>query len=180
LAGCATVTRELIGRSKVGSTCRFQGSSDVNSDGNGIEGRPPVWPVANFEPIHYSFFDRIRFGLSRSRSRTPGPPPFSLMNTIPLRSRALRRAPIASFETSRRVRSKSTTVDRPRCAARARSGCVMLRIARAPRHCDGVIESPFSIDMKCVRMYKHIMLIAARQNRKPDQHDLATGGRDAK
>jgi hypothetical protein len=45
------------------------------------------------------------------RKRVPAPPPFLSMNSIPAASRALRIAAIASGETARRFRSKSSIVE---------------------------------------------------------------------
>ena len=53
-------------------------------------------------------------------SLTPGRLPF--VNSTPAASRARRMSAIASSETRRRCRSKSTTVERPRLAASARVG----------------------------------------------------------
>jgi hypothetical protein len=74
----------------------------------------------------------------RSRSRTPGPPPFSAMNSTPAASIAerilstlLRRASCAS--------SKRFTVLTPTFAARAKSAVLHPSATRAIRHCIGFI-----------------------------------------
>jgi hypothetical protein len=74
------------------------------------------------------------------RSRRPSPPPFPSVNSIPARCKANRIALAASSETNLRSFSKSTTVDKPKLAARASCDWVMPRSARAARHWAGVIE----------------------------------------
>jgi hypothetical protein len=70
----------------------------------------------------------------RFLSRTPGPPPFSSMNSTPARSSALRMALCVSGGIERLIFSKSTIVDSPSPAAWASSGWVMFNSARAPLH----------------------------------------------
>jgi hypothetical protein len=53
------------------------------------------------------------------RIQTPSPPSFSDKKSIPAVSKATRIFSTATFETSRRSRSKSTTVERPKTAASA-------------------------------------------------------------
>src|ERR1700730_1142268 len=79
----------------------------------------------------------FRFRCRGFRSRRPSPPPFSSMNMIPARSKADRIASTAPGETSRRSFSKSTTVERPRSAARASCDCVISSSPRAARHWAG-------------------------------------------
>ena len=74
------------------------------------------------------------------RSRRPSPPPFPSVNSIPARCKANRMALEASSETTLRSFSKSTTVDRPKFAARASCDWVMPRSARAARHWAGVMK----------------------------------------
>ena len=97
-------------------------------------------------------------------SLTPGPSPFSSTKITPAFSRAVRIAAIASAETDRRARSKSTTVDNPSDADLASFGCVQSNSARAARDCAGVI-STFSVDRDVCEAYQHILLIASRDLR---------------
>ncbi len=98
--------------------------------------------------------DYFRFGRRGFRSRRPSPPPFSSMNTIPARSKAARIASTAARETSRRPFSKSTTVERPRSAARASCDCVISNSPRAARHWAGVIGSTFFVYTPCGISYQ--------------------------
>ena len=65
--------------------------------------------------------------------RTPGPPPFSAMNSTAASSSARRIARRLLNEGTRRPFSKSRTVERPRCAARANRSCDQSNRARAAR-----------------------------------------------
>jgi hypothetical protein len=84
----------------------------------------------------------------RFRSRTPGPPPFSSMNSMPRATKACLIAWIATTDTWRRFFSKSTTVDNPNVAAAASSLCVSSNSARAALHWPGVMESTFFVDIE--------------------------------
>jgi hypothetical protein len=88
----------------------------------------------------------FRFGCLGFRRRRPSPPPFSLMNSIPARSKAVRIASTAPGETCRRSFSKSTTVESPRLAACASCDCVISSNPRAARHWAGVIVSTIFVD----------------------------------
>ena len=83
---------------------------------------------ARFRPPTYCFFGW------RLRSRTPGPPPFSSMNSTPRAAKACLMARIATTDTCRRCFSKSTIVDNPKVAASASSPCVSSNNARAALH----------------------------------------------
>jgi len=96
----------------------------------------------------------FRFGRRDFRSRRPSPPPFSSMNSIPARSKAIRIASTAARETCRRPFSKSTTVDSPRLAASASCDCVISSSPRAARHWAGVILSTFFVDKPCGTNYQ--------------------------
>ena len=96
----------------------------------------------------------FRFRCRGFRSRRPSPPPFSSMNTIPARSNADRIASTAPRETNRRSFSKSTTVERPRSAARASCDCVISSSPRAARHWAGVIGSTFFVDTQSSISYQ--------------------------
>ena len=95
----------------------------------------------------------------RLRRRTPGPPPFSSMNSMPAASRARQIAWTASLDTCLLDRSKSTIVESPSFATDASAGCVRPSRPRAPRHWAEVILSTFSVDIRVLDQYK--MLIAA-------------------
>jgi hypothetical protein len=96
----------------------------------------------------------FRFRCRGFRSRRPSPPPFSSMNTIPARSKADRIASTTPRETNRRSFSKSTTVERPRPAARASCDCVISSSPRAARHWAGVIGSTFFVDTQSSISYQ--------------------------
>ena len=72
---------------------------------------------------------------SISIARSPTPRCTSCMKTMSALSRASRIASTASDDTVRLLRSKSTTVDRPRPAAAASWGWVQSRRALAARDC---------------------------------------------
>src|SRR5277367_3214785 len=79
-------------------------------------------------------------------SLTPGPSPFSSTKITPADSRAARMAAIAFFETARRLRSKSTTVDRPNPADSASFPWSQSSNDRAALHWAGLI-STFFVDV---------------------------------
>jgi hypothetical protein len=83
-------------------------------------------------PVPSHFRD---FSFDRLRRRTPGPSPFSSMNTTPAASRARRTA--KSFATVREVSSSASSarliVLSPNADSRARSSALHLRRARAAR-----------------------------------------------
>ena len=109
----------------------------------------------------------FRRGCRGFRKNTPSPKPPSLLNAIPARSRAFWIALTASSDTCRRSFSKSTTVERPRAAASARSDCVMSNKARAALHCAGVISTIF-VDNWFRNSYQHFLLIPPRLPAKVD------------
>jgi hypothetical protein len=129
-------------------------------------GRPVQWPekpliamVDDESALLRLWMKKTRRGYFRFRcrgfrSRRPSPPPFSSMNTIPARSKADRIASTAPGETSRRSFSKSTTVERPRSAARASCDCVISSSPRAARHWAGVIGSTFFVDTQSSISYQ--------------------------
>jgi len=104
----------------------------------------------------------LRFRCRGFRSRSPSPPPFSSMNSIPACSKAARMASTAPKETSRRSFSKSTIVDSPRSAACASCDCVISSSPRAARHWAGVIGSPFFVDTPSDLSYQYFLLIAGQ------------------
>ena len=73
-----------------------------------------------------------------SRSRTPGPPPFPLMNLTPASSSARRRAVRIARRGSVAPRSNWRSVTTPTAASRDRSSWVQSSKARAARHWVGV------------------------------------------
>jgi hypothetical protein len=78
-------------------------------------------------------FQQVHFLWERFRSRTPGPPPFSSMNSTPAFSSARRTA--RSFATVIEVLfsepSARLIVARPKAASRARSSALHLNSPRA-------------------------------------------------
>jgi hypothetical protein len=87
---------------------------------------------ARFRPPTYCFFGW------RLRSRTPGPPPFSSMNSTPAASNVRCSASIVlSFKSS--PRSNLATVSVDTLAAAATSRTPKPSAARAMRHCTGDI-----------------------------------------
>src|SRR5450432_3157396 len=79
-------------------------------------------------PVHFPDFPLTGF-----RSRTPGPPPFTSMNSTPAASRAARIAVRLFGIGSLRPASKFLTVDSPTLAAFASSSCVQFTSPRAAR-----------------------------------------------
>jgi hypothetical protein len=104
---------------------RFGNSREA---GDGIDQSPP----ATSDSATNYFLGALG---RRCRKRTPGPPPFSSMNSTPAASKARRTA--KSFAAVREVWSSATSarrmVFRPNAASRARSSAVHLRRARAAR-----------------------------------------------
>ena len=93
------------------------------------------WYEKNTEQVDMPWAPHTqRVRLPGLRRRTPCPPPFSSMNSTPALSRARCILAIASSDTVRRSRSKSTTVDKPIFAAVATCGCVISSSALALRH----------------------------------------------
>jgi hypothetical protein len=97
------------------------GSSTRSSGGR----RPP----SIRSPYFPSFF------LTRSRSLTPGPPPFSSMNSTPAFSRTLLMFERVSGSPAYRPTSRLVTVLRCKPVASARSRTVQFKAARAIRTC---------------------------------------------
>jgi len=90
-------------------------------------------PIATFDSATIYFLGAL--GRRRCRKRTPGPPPFSSMNSTPATSKARRTA--KSLATVREVLSSASSarliVAIPKAASRASSAALQRRRARAAR-----------------------------------------------
>src|SRR5258708_5672872 len=100
-------------------------------------------PVLHLGQAHHHLLSGFYFGRTARgglRRRTPGPPPFSSMNSMPAFSRALCTSPSVRGYGSLALRSKSAMVLVAVLLAPERSDWDQPSKPRAPRHCAGLID----------------------------------------
>ena len=107
------------------------------STNNGTPDRQFI-PTQSFSFLRSIYFARTE--RSGFRRRTPGPPPFSAMNSMPAFSRAPRTSSRVRGYGSLTPRSKSAIVFVAVLLASERSDCDHPRRPRAPRHCSRLID----------------------------------------